>query len=403
MSFMGSMMNAQSGAGFMPTNQNTQTMNAATNVAGVNSQQQDFLNALAAQGGAANQSSVFNQQQALANQMQGVAAGTGPNPAQAALNQATGANIASQGALMAGQRGSGANAGLMARQIAQQGANTQQQAVGQGATLQAQQQIAGMNALQGQQGAMAQNAQNMVANQANVGQNLAQNNLTNQGQLLSNLQANNANSTTIAAGNQQGQQNMMGGLMGAAGSMLMMADGGVVNSGVAKVDEPTSFVGKFMKPGSTGVPGMTKAPNDTRPLLTQGTQQFATGLGKGLSKLFAPSAPASNAGAMLSPKTGDQVQMANGGKVPVKVSPGEGYLPPHKAKAVAKGQLDPMKAAQKIPGKAKVKGDSLKNDTVNRNLEEGGVVIPRTVMESEDPAREAAAFVAAHLARSRFR
>lgn len=105
---------------------------------------------------------VLGQQQGLANQYQGLANGTGPNPAQAALNQSTGQNIAAQAALMAGQRGAGANVGLMARQAAQQGAATQQQAVGQSATLQAQQQIAGMQALAGQQQAMGATNQNMA-------------------------------------------------------------------------------------------------------------------------------------------------------------------------------------------------------------------------------------------------
>lgn len=128
--------------------------------------QQALAQALAGQGGVANQSSVFGQQQALANQLQGVASGTGPNPAQAQLAQATGANVANQAALMAGQRGANANAGLIARQIAQQGANIQQQAAGQAATLGAQQQIAGMSALAAQQAQLGQTAQAQIANQA---------------------------------------------------------------------------------------------------------------------------------------------------------------------------------------------------------------------------------------------
>ncbi len=103
-------------------------------------QQQDFVNALNAQNGIGNQSSVFAQQQGLANQLGERAAGGGPNPALAQFQNATGQNIAQQAALMGSQRGASANPGMMARQAAMQGANIQQQAAGQAAVQQAQQQ-----------------------------------------------------------------------------------------------------------------------------------------------------------------------------------------------------------------------------------------------------------------------
>ena len=92
--------------------------------------QQALLQALQGQNGLGNQSQIYGQ-------LQGVANGTGPDPAQAMLNQATGANVSDQAALMAGQRGASANPALMAKLIAEQGAATQQGAAGQGATLQA--------------------------------------------------------------------------------------------------------------------------------------------------------------------------------------------------------------------------------------------------------------------------
>jgi hypothetical protein len=85
-------------------------------------QQGQFNQQMAGVNGIGNQQGVFNQ-------LQGVSNGTGPNPAMAALNQATSNNIANQAALMAGQRGASANSGLIARQAAMQGANTQQQGV----------------------------------------------------------------------------------------------------------------------------------------------------------------------------------------------------------------------------------------------------------------------------------
>jgi len=274
-------------------------------------QQQQFLNALMGQNGIANQSDVYAQQQALANQFQGVANGTGPNPAQAALNQATGQNVANQAALMAGQRGSNANVGLLGRQIAQQGAGIQQQAAGQGATMQAQQQLAALGALQGQQANMANLAtqqvgqqqgalqgfnqfaqgqqQNLLGalgayNNANVGM---QSNMNSTNEAISGINANNQNKT------------LMGGLKGLPVVGSFFAEGGEVGG-------PQSHVAKYFT-------------------------------------------------------------MAKGGKV--------------------------------VPGKASVKGNSLKNDTVPAMLSPGEIVLPRSVTKSEDPVGNATKFVEAILAK----
>lgn len=204
-------------------------------------QQQAFLDALASQQGIQNQSNVFQQQQALANQLQGVANGTGPNPAQAALNQSTGQNIAQQAALMAGQRGAGANAGLIARQIGQQGAGIQQQAAGQSATMQAQQQLAGMQALQQQQQQLANLSTNQVGQQAGALQGYNAAAQGQQGNLLSALGGyNNANvaatgsqnaaNAHIAGMNANNQAGLIKGLGSAVGTAIGLADGGVVNN-----------------------------------------------------------------------------------------------------------------------------------------------------------------------------
>jgi hypothetical protein len=93
-------------------------------------------------------------------------------------------------------------------------------------------------------------------------------------------------------------------------------------------------------------------------------------------------------------------RFAHGGKVDVMVSPGEGYADPAKARAIAEGRESP-KELEKFPGKAKVAGDSFRNDTVKTRLEEGGVVVPRSVMESDDPEKEAAKFIAKHIRSTR--
>lgn len=119
-------------------------------------QQQSFVNATQRFDGLNNQQNTYNALEQVAN-------GQGPNPAQAQLANATGANVANQAALMASQRGAGANAGLIARQAAQAGAGIQQNAAGQAAALQANQSLNALNQLggiAGQQVGQQQNALN---------------------------------------------------------------------------------------------------------------------------------------------------------------------------------------------------------------------------------------------------
>lgn len=150
-------------------NQQLAANNGAGNLGQVYGQGQQLAGQLAGAGAVQNQSSALaaqqalaQQQQATAQQYQNIANGTGPNPAQAALNNATGQNVANQSAMMASQRGAGANVGLVGRQAAMQGANIQQQSVGQSALQQAQQQIAGLQGLSGQQQAIGNTQQNVA-------------------------------------------------------------------------------------------------------------------------------------------------------------------------------------------------------------------------------------------------
>jgi hypothetical protein len=83
------------------------------------------------------------------------------------------------------------------------------------------------------------------------------------------------------------------------------------------------------------------------------------------------------------------LKYAKGGIVPARLSPGEVYLSPDKVKEVKKGK-NPLAVGERIPGQAKVAGDSLKNDVVDKNLKEGGIVVKRT--KAFDP-KKAQAFV----------
>ncbi len=478
-------------------------------------QQQAFVNQTMGQNGLGNQASVFAQQQALANQLQGVANGTSrANPAQAALNQATGQNVATQASLMAGQRGANQNVGLLARQIANQGAQTQQQAVGQSATMQAQQQLAGMNALQQQQASMGNLAANQVGQQQASLAGLNQAAAGNQGNVMG-LQANaNTVNAQIAQANQKASAGLVGGILGGVGNATMpneahggmihkMADGGQVtnffpNGHPVNQDGPRSLLGQMLaQPQAQAAPaqsgqnqtgqmlgnfarqgaqkffanrapqaptvsvqdqalrdsavtntlpqadqalrdsaGVTTTPQvelanqaattgETAASTAEGAASAAEGataaaegaegtaeaaeafmallnkggrvqhLGSGGIAIHPPEANGDgnskpDAGIEFNPfeviKSTFSAAMSRGGNVPAMVSPGEIYLSPEEAsspeKAAKSAKKKEMKG-EKIPGKAKVKGDSLKNDTVSKNLEEGGIVIPRS--HSEDP------------------
>lgn len=341
-----------SGAGFQAQQANVAAPVSTGDVSnasqGANTQlssQQQLQQALSAQGGLQNQSNVFGQQQSLANQLGNMAAGGGPNPAQDQLNQTTGQNVANQAALMAGQRGAGSNVGLIARQAAQQGASTQQQAVGQAATLRSQQQLGAIGALQNQQAQLANTAGSQVNNQLANQNQLTQNNLANQNQYFNQVNAQNSANISNA-------------------SQANSANAGIQNTNA----------------------------NNTQ----QTTNGLASGLGTGIQAALTPKPTFSEGGSVGSQailkesykgKSKLGLRLAQGGKVPAMVSPGEIYLNPSQADAVAKGKMSPM-AGERIPGKAEVKGDSLKNDTVKKNLDVGGVVIKRTKAKDAESAEK---------------
>lgn len=299
-------------------------------------QQQAFIQALQAQNGIGNQSNVYNQ-------LQGVADGTGPNPAQAQLAQSTAANTANQAALMASQRGAAANTGLIARQAAMQGAANQQQAAGQAASMQAQQSLGAL----GQMGSLATNQVGQQAGAIQGANQFAQgqqqnllNAIANQNSASVNSQGNvNTANAGLAGATMTGQQALMGQVTGAVGA-------------------------------AAGIPMPAKAEG---------------------GMIEAPSGPKSHFGKYL---------MAKGGPVPALVSPGEKYLSPDKVAQVQSG-ANPMAIGETIPGKPKVGGakDSYANDNVHKTLQEGGIVIPRSVTQGADAEAKAMAFVRAVMAK----
>ncbi len=449
-------------------------MNAQQQTGNTMEQQQALLQALQGQNGLGRQESVANQQQALANQLgagRGIAAqnqalaglqntagmygdiaqGRGPNPAQAALNQSTGQNVANQAALMAGQRGAGANAGLIARQAAMQGANTQQQAVGQAATLQAQQQmnaLAGLTSTQqalgnmgGSQVQQQQAQQQAMANQANqmAGQQIgavntnAQQALNNQTGLqnalagintakVSSQNSVNAANAALAGTQMQGQQAMIGGAMqGAAGGSSMMAAGGEVKKMAAGgfMDEglgqskPQIQLDSPPPQGATSSFGQiltTPAPAAEAPKIEQPAADAATGQQAAAEKPQAAEKPTEQA-INFNPSGmgyGSQALQQGAAKLTgmgwdalksMKDSVGDMF---GMAAMAAEGGLATSggHVNAKNPGQKAVKsGDSYDNDKIPAKLSEGEIVLPRSVTMSEDPVGAAADFVAKVLAK----
>jgi hypothetical protein len=88
--------------------------------------------------------------------------------------------------------------------------------------------------------------------------------------------------------------------------------------------------------------------------------------------------------------------MAKGGKVPALVSPGELYLDRNAVKQVEQG-ASPRAVGEKIPGKPKVPGakNSYANDTVPKDLESGGIVVPRSETQGKNATHKEVSFIAA--------
>lgn len=210
-------------------------------------------------GGIQNQKDVFAQQQQLAGQLSAQAQGQGPNPAQAQFATNQGNIAGQQAALMAGQRGAGANAGMIARQAGMQGMQGQQQAAGQAATLQAQQQLAAQQALMQQQAGMQQVAGQQVG-QLQTGFNAYnQTALGQQGNLLSSVSEQNKANAGVAGVNANNSGKLIGGVLNGASAALGMAHGGQVPNG------PQSRVGQHfhaMKAGGR-VPGKAQVAGDS--------------------------------------------------------------------------------------------------------------------------------------------
>ena len=421
--------------------------------------QADFLSALQAQNGIANQSQVYNQLQGVANgtgpnpAAAQLAQATGANTAnQAALmagQRGAGSNVGLI-ARQAAQQGA-ANQQNAAGQAATMQANQSLNALGQLSGV-AGQQVGQQAAATGAYTGATQGEQGLLLN-AIQGQNTA---------MVQNQDSLNKTNGAMAQAGGAAQGQLIGGVLNGAGAALGLAKGGRVNAangfpaaGAFNTENDTTSSGLY-QPGDTGQTSQPAFGNVTTPdspaqptqpkapsagpksslgkMLSGAGGAYQSGqqsgasqagnvvgsaIGKGLGSMFGSSGPTdaqtATGNAQLNAASEGEVDLnmyggnnstaaykggmfASGGKVPAMVSPGERYLNPREVEKVAKGK-DPLKAGEKIPGKAKVKGDSLKNDTVSKTLEEGGIVLPKSVMEAKHPHWEAHKFVSAILAK----
>lgn len=327
-------------------------------------QQNQFLQALQGQNGIGNQQNVFNQYAQLA-------AGQGPNPALAQLQNTTGQNINQQAALMASQRGTSANPGLMARQAAMQGGALQQSAAGQAAAMQAQQQLAAMQQMQ--QMAQQQVAQQQQATGASnqfaqglYGQVTGNINAQNNAAVANASQANQANAQ-IAAANQRSQSNMLGNL--ASGAMSMFMPGGLAAGAMSGI-------------GSLFGGGGGKAIMDSA-----ADSGIIQGLGGGTQ------APASNyAQGPVMASQGGMIQGYKDG----------GYVEGGPRSRTGR-YFQQFKDGGYVAGKAEVPGDHPENDKVQALLSPDEIVIPRSIVLSKNAPEKAAMFVEACLAKKGMR
>lgn len=337
-------------------------------------------------------------QNALAQALLARSQGQGPNPAQDMLNQSTNQNVQQNAGMIASQKG--INPALAARQASLNAASMNQQAAGQGAVMGANQQIAAQQGLS-----------NLYGQQANQSlQNISTSGgLANQG-ALGAAGINAGTSAQNAAATQTTNSGFLNSIAGAAKS----AAAGMFHGGEVKNYDS----GGAVQPFQTGDFGKSNASAQIANgmLNAAGVHTYQTGVSP-INLSMTPSIPkpqdvaggAGDAGGSMGADGGGLSGFSDlaSGAGPAAMAYSGGKIPAH-LHAVAKiyhpqafqqqkGTTQLKAQGGKVPGKAKVPGDSPKNDTVKTMLSPGEVVIPRSVMNSKDPAAEAAKFVASKL------
>jgi len=353
--------------------------------------------------------SALGQYSPLMSQYNNLAAGLGANPAQAQLAQATQANTANQAALMAGQRGSSSNVGLMARQNAMQGAATQQASAGQAATMGAQQQVAALQnqagLVQGQAGQQIEE-QNALQNANSAFNNSIVGMQSNINTTNAQTSANNAGIVGGVMGGMGSGLSSIGSLFAEGGSVKRMAQGGPTTAGNPLVGDqtgggPMSILGKSIAAGSSGTAGSGSDPSQSGSSSPYaGDYQTGQALGQGIGAIANafksnPASGSTNAvdggsswaggdmgsGSSAGGMLGDVGSMfaANGGDVRQVANKG----------AVIKAKNKSEKSVSK--------GNSYANDKIPAMLSEGEVVIDHDTLNDPGQIGQMARAIKQHI------
>lgn len=306
---------------------------------------------------------IQGQQQTLANTLQSEANGGGPNPAQEQYK----ANLNSATQQAAGTIAStkGLSPALAARIVAQSQGSAGQNAASSAAQLQAQQQLSAQQQLAAQQTAMAGTAQARSGVYGSIaGENLQQQ-ANNTGLMGASSQAQNANNV-LNAQNQEWQQNTNLGIGESNAKATESYDENITDAGMGAIGGGAGAAAKGMSSGGSAGGG--------------GGGYLSAGAGDGYAK-----------GGVVGPNPTShdfQLGLAKGGQVDDPMWR-NGY-----AAAL-------MAVGGKVPGRAAVQGDSLKNDRVQCVLSPQEIVLPRSVSMAENAPDKAAEFVAALMKHSK--
>lgn len=321
-----------------------------------------------------NSATVGTQQEQLAGQLQNEAAGNGPNPAQIQYEQ-NAQTIAQQQAALNAQNRS-LNPGLAARLSSNAAVQSGQSAAGGAAAQQAEQQLAAQQQMEGLTGQEQTGALQAAGINAQVAQN-------------------NTNSVNNTEG---GLLNSVGGVLGS-----IFAKGGKVPDHISKMAS-IYHAKKYAGGGSIQIPGLpnfSNANNLPPPMKSPVSSMMSSPGGS-------PTPASPNASLGSNPLGISGVSSTSAApamsSVPALGS-SAGIGAPAAAPSLGIGTLaaDPevaalaLKAGGSVPGKAKVKGDSYKNDTVPALVSPGEEVIDRETLQDPGPIGKMARTVAAHI------
>lgn len=331
---------------------------------------------------------------------------SGASPSDIIAKQMSNQNLAQTQGLIGSQRG--INPGLASREAANMGANINQQAAGQMAAQRAQEQ---QNANQLQAGIYGNIGNEYTGQQSTAAQ--------------SSLSQNSANA--------QGTAGLMGGI--AQAGMMFLKDGGEVQpqnydiGGVVGdlIGGAKSYFGKLLHPSDTPAAASVQPENgqaksqffnpykgkDDGSSSSAGGGQKASSQDSYNQNLNQYGKGIANLAGGLAGRVGNLASglFSSGDSGFGSYGAGDPYAGPDLSSAgtmlAAKGGMingETYAALGKmIPGKAKAKGDNLKNDTVPAMLSPKEIILPRSVTLHPDAPEKAKQFVAAVLAKKRMK